>query len=242
MRLDDLLVEHEAVLDAGVEAGAADAAPAEAPGAVQDGATEAAPEPPIEADATPAWAPTQDDWQNLQSELAQLRQAVTPQEPTAAAPALSDYADAEGIITPDALQRYIAEEVQRGVQAQMEPVRPVLDQTIQERGEQMVRAEFDRLKSTVGDFDPDLARAIAEGLVHQTNDPAAALTQAAQLAHNALKAARETAVEEYKQTLANIGNAPTEPGAAGAGVLDETKPKDYNDATARWLARHGIQP
>ena len=73
-----------------VEAGAVPAA-GEAPGAVQPDATE-----PVSADiseqgAAPAWAPTQDDWQALQAELSQLRQAVTPEPAPQQEPEFTDY-------------------------------------------------------------------------------------------------------------------------------------------------------
>ena len=230
----------EAVSVVDAEAGA-EPASGEAPGAVQPDVTETPTGDDSATGSAPAWAPTQDDWQALQTELAQLRQAVAPAPAAAPEPQFTDYfqQDADGslLIDPANLQKYIEDQVQ----GQLASVRPVLDQTIQERGEHLISQELEKLKETVGPFDAKLARTVAEGLVRETGDPMQALHQAAKLVHDSFASAGSSAVEEYKKTLANVGNAPTDPSAAGAALLDQPKPRSYGDAVNNWLSRNGFQ-
>lgn len=246
-----MLEEYEAVLDGGADAGAAlddptlgvsDAEPAldDSAGAVD---SVAAPE------AAPTWAPSQEDWAGLTQTVQSLVQAVTPQPIVPAAPQLNDYLQQDPVtgemqFTPEGLDKYISDRVAAGVNDRIGSYEPILNQTVSDRGEQLINQRLEQLQTEVGPFDATVARQIAEGLaVLPGAEPNAVLKQAAETARAYEKSIGEKAVEEYKKTLSNIGNAPREPGAAGSAV-DRIEPRSglngYKDVEDAFLERHGI--
>ncbi len=239
---------YEAVIDDTGGGGGADVG-ADPEGAVEASGVAEAVVPETAAETAPSWAPPQDQWEQMQQRLDYLAQAVTPQQPDPG-PSLPGFdsvirEDEYGntIIDPAALQQYLDQNIEAGVNARMAPVQPVLDQTIADRGEQVIAERFGALQTEVGAFDTAVARQIAEGLASQGSDPNEAIRQAAILAHNHDKTIREAAIEEYKATLANIGNAPREPGVAGAGV-SRIEPRSgadgYKDVEKNFLERLGV--
>lgn len=247
------LFEFEAVLDGGADAGAVED-PGGASGVAEPGTpTETAADlsGDVAAEAAPAWAPTQEDWQTLTSTVQYLAQQVAP--PPAAPPAppqLADYtqtdpATGETSFTPDGLERYINDRINQGVDAKLGPVEPVLNQTIADRGEQLIQQRLEQLQTEVGSFDAKLARSVAEGLAVLPNaDPNAVLKQAAEMVRDMQKTIGDAAIEEYKKTLSNVGNAQREPGANGAAVdrleIAVGDPDRYKKVGDDWAARHGI--
>ena len=246
------LFENEAVLDGGADAGAV-ADPGGASGVAEPGLpaepaadTSAAAEPA----AAPAWAPTQEDWQALTQTVQTLAQHAAPPPAQPAPAALGDYLQTdpqtgEQSFTPDGLERYINDRIAQGVDAKLSPVEPVLNQTIADRGEQLINQRLTELQTEVGPFDPKLARSVAEGLAVLPNaDPNAVLKQAAEMVRDMQKTAGAAAVEEYKKTLSNVGNAQREPGANGAAVgrleIAVGDPDRYKKVGDDWAARHGI--
>ncbi len=219
----------------GVEGGADD--PAEAPGVAEPETTV------LVESAAPPWAPSQDDWQALTGTVQALAQQFQPAPEVPEPPSfqVADETTGETYIDPAGLQAYIDFQIQQGIQGTVGPYKPILDQTTADRGEQLISQHLDQLQTTVGDFDTELARQIAEGLAaRQGADPFQALKQGAEIAHAKHHAIGQAAVEEYKKTLGNIGSAPREPGAAGAGVERlEPRPglQGYNDVADNFVAR-----
>ena len=238
------LYEFEAVLEGGADAGAD---PGETSGVVDPGTPDTtAVEAVVEPEATPTWAPTQEDWSSLTQRLDALSQAVAPPPPAApAAPQLADYLQTdpttgEQSFTPEGLERYINDRVND----RLSTVEPVLNQTIADRGEQLIQQRLGELQTEVGPFDAKLARQVAEGLASLPGaDPNVVLKQAAEYVREAQKAAADAAVEEYKKTLSNVGGAAREPGASGAAV-DRVEPLSgpvgYKDVERSFLERYGI--
>ena len=234
----------------GVEPGA-EGASGDAPGVVDPEPSLEASEPTVAEPAAPGWAPSQEDWQALTGTVQQLAQANAPAPPPPpAAPAFLqvDPDTGESLIDPNGLQEYINFQIQNGVQARIGQYEPIMNQTVADRGEQLINDRFTSLASELPGFDPSdgVARDIAEGLAPRLGDPNAAMTQAAQRLVEHDKRVSEKAVEQYKQTLSNIGNAPREPGATGAGVESsehEVGPNgkvSYGSVTDRWIERNSI--
>lgn len=207
-----------------------------------------APEP-VAVEPEPQWAPTSDDWNQLNARIETLASAIP--QPQAVEPVqvgLEAYADpVTGDITADGLQRYIDSQIEQGVNGRISAYEPVLNQTVAERGEQVIQQKFADLKTTVGDFDDVLARELAEGYAASLGDPNLAIQKAAQRAHEFAQAQRTAGVEEYKTTLGNIGQAPREPGANSSGVYDETDLSNlppgtdkYKLLADRWAARNSL--
>lgn len=231
MMLD--LFEFETVLDAAVEGGGEPEAVAE-----ETPAAEAAPEVP--------WAPSQDDWQALTARFDALSQAVAPPAPAAAAePELTEYFATDpntGEVQVDLqnLGRYIKDQIDSGIKAGIGPYEPVLNQVVGDRGESVVNQQFDRLSVPAGHR--SITRDVAEGLVLQSGDSAAAISEAAQKVSALVRAERAAAVEEYRTTLGNVGTAPRDGAAAGIAV-ERQEPRagmdGYRDVERAWIERNG---
>lgn len=193
-------------------------------------------EPTIEpTDAPQTWAPTPQDWEALNGKLDALQSQIAPQEPQQ--PDFTQYADPmSGEVTMEGLQRFISDQVSAGVNARMSQVEPVLNQTIADRGEALISQKFTELQGSIGSFDTGLARELAEGYASTGYQPDEAIRRGAQRAYEFAQAQRTAAVDEYKTTLGNIGKAPREAGAAGAGLPDEGMPENYNGDKYKWLA------
>ena len=227
--------EYETTPDGGADGGVADDTPSD----------EVSPEvetPEVAPEAVSPWAPSQEDWAGLTSTVQNLVQAVTPQPvaPTAPSYIQEDPVTGESLIDPAALQQYIDYQVNQ----RMGSYEPILNQTVSDRGEQLINQRLEQLQTEVGPFDPKVARQIAEGLaVLPGAEPNAVLKQAAESARSYEKTIGEKAVEAYKATLSNIGNAPREPGATGSAV-DGFEPRKgldgYKDVEESFLERHGI--
>ena len=242
MKIKDILQEYETVPDGGVDAGddpgVSDAAP-------EDGAVD----PGTAIEAVPAWAPSQEDWQNLTGTVQNLVQGLTPQPVAPAAPQLNDYLSQDPItgemqFTPEGLDQYITDRVSTGVNERMGSFEPILNQTVSDRGEQLINQRLSELQTEVGPFDTKVARQIAEGLaVLPGAEPNAVLKQAAETARSYEKTIGEKAVEAYKATLSNIGNAPRDPSATGSAVGGYERPSGqdgYKAVEDSFLERHGI--
>jgi len=236
------------IADEGVDPGA-EGVPGDAPGVVDPEPALEASEPTALEPAAPGWAPSQEDWQATQATIAQIAQQLQPPPPPAPqAPQWmqTDPDTGESLIDPNQLSAYIDFQIQQGVQQRIGTYEPIMNQTIADRGEALITERLTELQSQVGAFDPNVARQIAEGLVTRGGDPFQAIKDAAALAHSYQESVKAAAIEEYKQQLANIGNAPREPGASGAGVDVRDLPVEangkisYEAVTRDWAARHSI--
>lgn len=211
-----------------------------------------APEPvaadPVEAStpettAETPWTPPREEWDQIRSTLDRI---ANPPQPEQQAPGFEQYFPQDPItgetsLTIEGLQRFVEDQVQ----ARLSTVEPVLNQTVIEQGERIIEQKFTELKGTVGDFDTALARELAEGYASTGTNPDEALARAARRAHEFAEAQRQAGVETYKTTLQNIGNAPREPGAAGAAVADEARlpvghPDRYKALANAWAERQKL--
>jgi hypothetical protein len=210
--------------------------PAEAPAEPAVEAA-AAPEPSV-AETVPEqpWAVSRSDWDQLVGTVQTLAGALQPALAEPAQPDIAQYAGPDGELSYDGLQRFISDQIQAGVDARLSQVEPVLNQTIAERGEHLISQKFNELKSTVGEFDTELARELAEGYASTGFQPDEAIRRGAQRAFEFAKAQRDAAVEHYKTTLSNISSAPREGAAVGAGIPDEGMPASYNGDKYKWIA------
>lgn len=206
-----------------------------------------APEPVVE-EAAPSWSgPSQEEWEALNGTIGQLAQQFAP--PPAEAPGIDSYfppdpETGEATLTFEALDRYVQDRIEAGVNSRLGQFEPVLNQTVADRGEQLINQEFDKLASQ-GDFDRALARELAEGYASTGHAPDEAIRRGAQRAREVAQAAAQSAVDEYKKTLGNIGNAPREPGVNGAGLPDEEHlptghPDRYKQIADNWAARNRL--
>lgn len=214
---------------------------------------EAAPEPAVEAaepavEAAPAWAPSPDEWNNLTQSVQQLSQQFQPVEPE---PEYfpTDPVTGEQSLTMEGLQKFVQDQIQAGI-SQYEPV---LNQTVAERGEQLINQTFENLAKPadqggagLGDFDRALARELAEGYASSGFAPDEAIKRGAQRARDFAQAERQAGIEQYKEeygtTIKNISQAPHEPGVNGAGVPSEEllpvgHPNRYKQVADNWAAR-----
>lgn len=236
-------IMDEPITDVGSDAGAVE--PVEASGVVDAGTQELAPEA-----ATPAWAPSQEAFESLQQQqqrILEMLQPPAPPEPQAPEWLQSDPETGEYGIDPNALREYIQYEINQGVQQRIGAFEPVLNQTVADRGEQVISQHLETLKGKVGDFDPAIAREIAEGLAARPGaDPYRALEEGAKRANAYLNSIKQAAVEEYKQSLSNIGNARTDGAVGGSAVSSYEIPRnsdgklDYGAAVDNYLARRGL--
>jgi hypothetical protein len=201
------------------------------------------PEAPV-AEASPEqpWAPAREDWESLVGTVQTLAGALQPQAPEPQQPDLSGYTDpVSGEVTLEGLGRYINDAIEAGVNSRMSQVEPVLNQTIAERGEALITQKFEQLKGELGgEFNTKFARALAEGYAATGHDPDSAIRQAAREAYEFAQAERKAGVEQYKTTLSNIGQAPREGSAAGAGIPEEGLPANYNGDKYKWLADNWV--
>lgn len=195
----------------------------------------------------PSWSFTEAEYNALNERLDQLAGFVQPPPPEPVQQSLESYADpVTGEITAESLQAYVQTQIQEAVQARVSPYEPILNQTVSERGEQIIAQKFESLKTEVGDFNTKFARSLAEGYAATGVDPDSALRQAAKEAYEFAQAERQAGVEQYKTTLQNIGSAPREGAAAGAGVLDDsslaglTGDQKYKALADRWVDRHSL--
>lgn len=206
----------------------------------------AATEPAVEP---VAWSVSQQDWENLHGTVQALAQTLTPTPQAPREPAFNDFFTPDPVsgeieLTADGIEKYLDTKVQHRLDQALGNYTPVLNQTVADRGEQIIQGKLDSLQGTVGAFDKQLARELAEGYASTGSmHPDEAIQRGAQRAAEFAKAEREAGVAEFKTTLSNIGEAPHEPGAAGAAV-SEFRPRSgadgYKDVADNWAARHRI--
>jgi hypothetical protein len=211
----------------GVEGGVVE--PEEAPGVAETGTEGVTPEEP----AASPWAPSQEDWQALTSTVQTLAQQTAPSAPAAPqAPGIESYMQDDGTgelaFTPDGLGRYIADQVQNGIRGALGSYEPILNQVVTEQGNAAVNARFDSLEPQIGRFDRGLATLVAEGLVSRGSGAFDSVDQAAKQVQAAIARERQAAVNEYKQTLGQIGQAPREPAGVGSATTGFDIPRDGN--------------
>jgi hypothetical protein len=195
------------------------------------------------------WAPDPEEWQQLTGTVQQLAENLRPVPVQPEPPGINDYfpvdpATGETTLTLEGLDRMVQDRAEALVGQRLGMFEPVLNQTVADRGEQLINQKFDSL-AEAGDFDRTLARELAEGYASTGMDPNVAIERAAERARGFAQAQRQQGVDEYKTTLQNIGSAPREPGVAGAGVAGEEPlplqhPDRYKQVADNFVARHKL--
>jgi hypothetical protein len=128
--------------------------------------------------------------------------------------------------------------VNERIQAAMEPFDGVLGSVAEDKGEQIARAELDRIAGQTGEFDRTQAVLIADALVNQGYDAMGALQTAAQMQQQHEAQLKQRHYEEYRQGLGSVAGA-GEPGVGGgASTMPEIPEGEspYRAAALRVLA------
>lgn len=196
---------------------------------------------PPAGDPPSAWAPPQEEWQNVTRFIEQagptlgmLGELMQEPEPQYQPPAI-DPAD------PNSVSSYVDSQVQRLFEERMAPFQPLLGQIAEREGEQAARTRLDELAGTVGNFDRDQALVAAQVLLTQGLQPDQALEQAARRQFQFEEGFRNQAIEAYKTSLTAAATAT--PGAPPGGSAANESPapdrgKDrYELALERGMSR-----
>jgi hypothetical protein len=108
----------------------------------------------------------------------------------------------------------------------MQPVQPLLDLTVKERGEKVMKDIFDEVQNEVGDFDRKLAERVANSfLAEKGGDPVEATKEGARYA------AKLRQDERLRQ-----GPPDPEPAVEGGAQAARKKATTYDEVIDRWSA------
>lgn len=205
-----------------------------------------------------AWALSQEDWQQTLAYLQQtapILQAVAEvlpslQQQQQQQPQQNQIPDEIDPFDPSSVTNYIQRSIETGLQQALQqhlaPYEPMLNSVASEQGAALARQELESIKSTVGEFDQDTAFLIAAGAIEQGNDPATALRQAAQFAHDFEQKIRADERDRFKSELRNLQQAPdaTPVGDSAATEVQPvpTGPRRYHEVVDRYLSRQNSTP
>lgn len=129
----------------------------------------------------------------------------------------------------------VAAYLDQAVDARLQPVRPLLDATVKERGEREMQNIFTRMKSEVGDFDPKLAERVAQSFLSEHGgDPVKATEEGARFAAEVRKSERAAGKSEHVERLRRGPLDPEPSGEGGQAVKTRAKDKTYDDVIERW--------
>jgi hypothetical protein len=198
--------------------------------------SEPAPDPEPEPDPAPvAWAPPQEEWQQMSQVVQQLGQLLQEQEqPQAPEEIEFDPFD------PESMQRFVQQQAQAIAEAQMAPFRGLLGMLSEREGEQLAKAELEKISGEVGQFDNDMAFLIASGMVDHGQDPAQALRHSASTVKDFESKIRADERAKVQAEFQGLGSAPGEtPVGSGSAVPGQpvpTGPNRYEEAIARAMA------
>lgn len=167
------------------------------------------------------------------SQLAELLQQPEPQA--------DPQADFEfDPFDPESVQQLIDMRAQAIAAAQMEPFQGLLGMLSAREGEQLAKAELDRIQGEVGEFDHDMAFLVASGMVDNGHDPAQALRQSASQVREYESKIRADERAKVEAEFQGLGSAPNERGVgSGEAVPGQpvpTGPHRYEEAIARAMA------
>lgn len=198
---------------------------------------------PASAAAPDEWSgPSREEWegllyfahnaapvlQNLTSAIDQREQAPPDPDPE---PNFDPF-------QPESVQQFVRSEIERGVRSQLEAYEPILNQVQAREGEQMARAELERLRPQVGAFDDDLALLVASGILQPGTDGREVVSQAARYVaeHEAKIRAdeREKIAAEQRAIAERKGDLPAANGAATEALEVPKGPDRYREVVARW--------
>lgn len=150
-----------------------------------------------------------------------------------------EYDEDEGL-TPDALQRLVAETVATTLQAQLEQ-HPAINQVTEQRGAQIANMQLDQIEKQIGKFDRGLAMSLAQAAHSRGYPPEQAVYAGAQEAKRIADQERQAAISEYEQQLKNRLEVPTEPGTRGSATPGQRQAKSYDEVNDNFFARRRAQ-
>lgn len=199
---------------------------------------------PDAAPPAPVWSgPSREEWDAVMGALSAVV-APAPPAPEVQIPDLDFMSDT---FETD-LHAHIKAQVQQGIQSALGQYAPALDAAAAQDAEKWADSELAKHTASLGfDFSDkdvrELAIALANGYADESTNPESALGMSAQKLSSYVKAREEAAaskaVEDYKQQLATLGNAPTPPGTTpGMATHTTTPPRDELEAAARFLERN----
>lgn len=129
--------------------------------------------------------------------------------------------------------------VQRAVEERMSPFAPLLGTIAEREGEQIARTQLAELKNEIGSFSDDQAIKLAQLYLSNGLPAEDALRKAAEDTFQYEQTIRQSAVDEFRQSLAAAAGAQGDLGA-GAAVEGEQTPAGrnrYEDALSRFASR-----
>lgn len=139
----------------------------------------------------------------------------------------------------ESVQSYIGRSVQQGIEQALGPFQGILGTVASREGENMAKAELDRIAEDVGDFDRDNAFLVASSLIESGGDPAQSLRQAAQHSRDFEARIRADEREKYRAELEQLAGAPREATTGSSSATENlgvpTGPDRYRIAVQRAL-------
>lgn len=172
--------------------------------------------------SSPAFSISPEEWQQTQQALRALAQRATevPGEQQE-----EEYEELD-------VDEYINSRIQQGINQHMEPMRPLLDATVRERGERVMQEHFAAAKKNpeTSDFDENLAERVAQSFLAEVGgDPLKALNEGIKYAVENRKGERAAGKQKV---LASLGRGPQdyEPGnPEGSAVKTKKAFKTYDE-------------
>ncbi len=247
--------DYDAVAaDAGAEGGAA-ASPAATEPAEETGA--AAAEAPSSAEETaPPWAPDQETWEDMQALTGAIAQALTAQEQGAVTEEPTFEFDPLDPNAGATIQEFVRQEIQRGVQAQLADITPVVEKARFAEAAEIKDGLLDSFAGQIDGFEKDnpvfragaeyAASAMLDTVKAELGlDPSQPSRRAAEIAlkrgaewfAGIAKEQREAGKAAYISEMQTLKDAPGTLGVTGGGVEGIEPADDYDEALKRIFAR-----
>jgi hypothetical protein len=193
-------------------------------GAPEESSAPAASDPAPAPAGAPAPAPgfsvSEEEWRQTQQAIQYMAQVLSPVE--------EDEPDQGEIDIESYMDAYF--------NRRMQPVQPLLDLTVKERGEKVMKDIFDEVQNEVGDFDRKLAERVANSfLAEKGGDPVEATKEGARYAAKLRQEERKAGVQAHNERLRQ-GPPDPEPAVEGGAQAARKKATTYDEVIDRWSA------
>jgi hypothetical protein len=193
-------------------------------GVPEESSAPAAPDPAPAPAGAPAPAPgfsvSEEEWRQTQQAIQYMAQVLSPVE--------EDEPDQGEIDIESYMDAYF--------NRRMQPVQPLLDLTVKERGEKVMKDIFDEVQNEVGDFDRKLAERVANSfLAEKGGDPVEATKEGARYAAKLRQEERKAGVQAHNERLRQ-GPPDPEPAVEGGAQAARKKATTYDEVIDRWSA------
>ena len=206
-----------------------------------DAGDEAAPDPVAEA---PAFQLDEGRWTAVEQFVQQSGPVMSQLAEILSAPQAEAQQGEQEIdydpFDPESVQRFVDARAEAMAERMMEPFKGLLGMISEREGETLAKAELERIKGEVGEFDQDMAYMVASGMLQPGVDPAQALQVSAKHIHEYETRIRSDERAKVEAELRGLGEAPSQ-GGTGSGTAEPalpvpTGPNRYEEAINRVLA------